>query len=648
MSTTKIENKPLENQSEIEKSIESMVERIFSDHLISEKDFFSKEEEKSIESDICNIFSDTINNSNEIVTSLESMTYDLFNSKNEKSEEVYFGIDCTFSKEMINLITVLREEIKEILGANWKDENKRTILIKNELKNKDDIKGLSKILDDIGSCIARNCNIEKCYIGLFNDINAHTLPMIWDSSLLISDLKESVKKSDGFFFIKDKFVRTDKDIQSQLLKLEDITINKDGYKFKDSKGKVFLINVGLPLIVDNNYESSPEEICSIIFHEIGHNFQQILHGANQMLIDYYIKFNLLYLLDTKFFDIFKIMFDILSNMIIKYIIKSSNNNINYRFNIIKTMMFSNVLIDATTGEIITREKIGDIERNNLQSIIDKAKETDTLKTLSFSCKVLNIIGKTLIKTIKLIFIPITRAFNVIRFSSLNKKYSEVIKQNKSYEQFADTFAVSYGFGSYSSKFYIRIQNLMKQAKEIGASTSYLSILNYIPVLSKMELMNELLYRKMKLNLLGYDEDYVRIAQIYKALDYEIVNNNDLSSSQKSEIIKQIEIVKQDFEEFKQLEMGNIDKNKSLIAWLLKKARSGDIDSVASESGIVEGVLEVINEYEKTGVVKQPEIINDMKIDNVDKNKVDNIYKKVNNILKDGISFISQRLNVKIF
>lgn len=583
------------------------------------------------------------NKSNEVVDSLESMTSSLFNN-NEKSEEVYFGLNCNFSKEMINLISLLREELKLILGGNWKDENKRSILIKNELKNKDNIKGLTKIIEDIGSCIARNCNIEKCYISLSNDINAYTLPLVWDSSLILSNLKDSVEKTKGFYFIKSKFIRTDKDIQSQLLKFDDIIINKNGYKFIESKGKIFLINIGLPLIVDDNFESTPEEICSVIFHELGHNFQQILHGTNQLLVDTYIRNQLECFIDNRFYNFIEMIISFLiNNITLKNILKSTKNDINYRFYIIKSLLFDFIRINPDSGEIITRSNIGDIEKNNIQNIIDKAKETNTLKQLSFAYRILNIVGSSLIKIIKLIFIPITRSLNVIKYRDLNKRYSELIKLNKSYEQFADLFAVSYGFASSSSKYYIRIQNHIKKVNETNSS-SYLSLLNHIPILSKMELMNELLYQKMKFNLSGYDENYVRISQIYKSLDFELTNNKDLSNNDKNEIIKQMEIVKKDFDFYKQLEIENITKNKSLIGWLLKKTRSGDIETISSESGIVEGVIEIINNFEKTKTIQQSEILNKIKTDNI--NNVDNI-SKINNILKDGLNFIKEKMNIII-
>lgn len=563
------------------------------------------------------------------------------------SEEAYFGSKNPFSLEMLNLVNILREELKELLGANWKDSNKTSIIIKNELStDKKSFKGLYKVLDDMGSCIARNCNVEKCYIGLFNSINAHTLPMVWDSSLLFTNLDDAVKgnRSTGYR-INEKTVRTDKDLNSQLLSLEDIAIKKDGYKFKESKGKVFLINLGVPLLVDNDYETTSEEVCSIIFHEIGHNFQQILFGCNQMMLDYYTRSCLLTFVDTRFFNIFKMFDNLIMHSYLKTIINSIEKSYKYRFYVIKQLLFMNVLIKRD-GTVISRDNIGEVEKENIEKIIEKARETNTLVALSNMSKFLIMFGKTIKRTIELLFIPLSNAFETAKVNDLDKRYSEVIQHNKKYEQFADVFAASYGFGSSSGKFYIRIQNLINKGKENGSISSHLSALNHIPVLSKMHAINELRVSKLRCTIYGYDQDYVRIAQQYRILDHELTTNKSLSSEDKREIIEHMEIIKQDFDTFKELEMDNYTTNADLGKYLLKTLRSGDIKKVADESGIVNGVLEVIDEYEESGIINRSKAEEKFtELNNVSSNT---IVEKMAGIIKTGHDFIEKRLNIKFF
>ena len=75
----------------------------------------------------------------------------------------------------------------------------------------------------------------------------------------------------------------------------------------------------------------------------------------------------------------------------------------------------------------------------------------------------------------------------------------------------------------------------------------MQILNKIPILAKMEALNNYMTYKIKLNLSGYDEDYVRLAQSYKVLEYELANNKDLSDKDRKRIIEDMKLIKEDFE-----------------------------------------------------------------------------------------------------
>ena len=524
----------------------------------------------------------------------------------EYSEEVYFGINNSFSSEMIVHAKNLRNVLKDLLGGDWEDESKRTIIIKNALsKEKDDENGnkLQKVLDDMGDCIARNCNIEKCYIGLSNDINAHTLPMTFDSSILLDYDKKPIIKKFGELFINNNAVKTDDEIQKGLTKLEDIVINKDGYKFKEKTGKIFIINLGIPIIVDMKFGSSPEDLCAVIFHEIGHNFQQVLRGANQMMIQTYTKFYLSFLSNQHFANIFGYIDSILINSYLMRVIihcKLSNYS---RFSIIRILLSGSIFVDKN-GEIITREDIGDIERENIMRVVAAAKENNHLNELSTFTRVMSTIGASFTKICSLIFLPLSIIHRNITNEGLNKDYGDVIKENKIYEQFADTFAVSYGFGSSSSKFYIEIQKYIKDLNK----PSYANILNYIPILSTAAAINEFNRRVMVINCIGYDENHVRIAQAYRVLEYELQNNSSLSSKLKDEIREHMNVIKEDYDKYIKMEMDNYNTNPNIIKAIMKRFRDGDISSVADNSGIVDGVLDVMKEYEQTGIIKQPPIV----------------------------------------
>jgi len=532
------------------------------------------------------------------ITSLEN---ELF--RPDYSEEFYFGITCAFSSEMIGYVTKLREELRILLGAEWRDKTKRTITINRETESKSKESTLSKILDDMGECVSRHCNIEKCYIGLFNDINAHTLPMTFDSSILLDKEKKPIYKRYGELFINNKAVRSDTEIFNSLLKLEDIAINKDGYKFRSPQGKVFIINLGLPILLDELFESSPEECCSILFHEIGHNFQQVLHGTNQMMVQYYTRYYLSMLSTSRFYDIIGFLDSFLINSHLRTIITHVGKSNNTRFSIIKCLLSGSVLVNRD-GTLTTRDDLGELERANITKVIQQAKEENQLLKLSIGMRILVTAFSTIGKIFGLIFTPLAFWHRVSLQSNLNKNYHDMIQDNKIYEQFADTFAVSYGFGGVSSKFWINIQQYIKDLKP----PTHAGVLNHIPFLSTIDAVNNLNYNTMQRATLGYDDDHVRIAQSYRVLEYELSNNKDLTALQKKEINTHMSIIKEDYDKFNKIELENFGKNPSITKYIMKKYRSGDISSIANESGIVEGVLEVITEYENSGVIKEPPIV----------------------------------------
>jgi len=572
-----------ENHDKIISSIECMIGEMFSNfNVVDENEFYKEDNTDNIDDNTVESY----------------VSNNLF-----RSEEVYFGLNNQFSKELLNFATLLIDETKRVVAGS----SDPVQTIKNNVGNNVKITKLKTIIDDLGSCIARHCNIEKCYIGLSPYIDAYTIPMICDSSLILTDMENSVRIEGGYIYIKKDKIRTGEDIQKQLFKLEDIAIVKDGYKFKDKTGKSFIISIGVPILYNKNFETTPEDVCSVLLHEIGHNFQQMLHGLNQFMIDRVIKYNLSNIARTKFYDILGILDNISSNKFIQYVLKKTQISNDTRMSLIRSILLNGIYIDRN-NKIVTRNDIGTKEMSYLLEAIEIAKANNALPTLSLFTKIMYFVGKTIKKIVSLIFLPISNAFNTAKRNNLDKEYHDVIQYNKIYEQFADAFAVAYGFGSSSTKFFINIQKLINKKKEDGRIISAASFLNYIPVLSKMSVMNQLNTNKIISNTAGYDEDHVRIAQLYTILEHELSTNKDLTQSDKKEIVAQMDSITADFELFKKLELGNITTNKSVIKKVMETLRSGNISEVGLNSGIVENVLDSITNFKDTGKVNQPDVV----------------------------------------
>jgi hypothetical protein len=638
----------------IENNLISSVESIINDIVLEcknvyQEDFYSNKKENDETNDITfesmmgEIFTkkELKNNKKETNSSVtvESMMNEILSYKeNDISNEVYFGIDNPFSKEMINLIKLLQDDISNIYGDE-NDIDKLTNNISADIQKSTSI--ILKRLEEIDECISRHCNIEKCYIGLVKELNAYTLPMVWDSNFIINDLKNSVYKN----YIDQKYIRKDKDIDNLLLKLEDITIQKNGYKFKDKQGKIFIINLGIPLLIKNDF--TPEEVCSTIFHELGHNFQQILRGANQVIIDTAMKKWIFLTISDRMTGLCSILFDLFfNNRFLKFMIFKNKTSSEWRYAVIKLMLFNNIFL-KDNGEIVSRDDIGKTEKEHAEKLIkelirdksDKEKEK-IIKRLSITSRILNVIGNGIVKIFSLIQAPFQRlTLNIIK-NDLDKNYKETITKNKAYEQFADTFAVAYGFGSYASL--VSIKFLKDLDKRVVKTHKFL---NKIPILAKMEALNNYMTYKTKLNLSGYDEDYVRLAQSYKVLEYELANNKDLSDKDRKRIIEDMKLIKENFEKIKDLEEQIYTKNlnKSIAAYILKSIRSKSIDQSAVESGIVENVIEAIDEYEKTGNIKRDRIDD---FDDKDERKNNKFFDKIGSKLKDSLNNLSNFFKTK--
>lgn len=534
------------------------------------------------------------------------------------SEEAYFGIECDFSKEVIKYCSELREELRTIVGGSWADENKRTILITEQLPNKtskgkvSDLTNLEKILDGLGDCIARHCNIEACYIGLQTDLNAGTLSLDMDATHIIDNTVKNIfipridpETGEKIYCINKNAIKDNDGVTRSLVSLDDIVLNKNGYKFKSKKGKIFIISIGIPLLIDKTIESSPEECAAILFHEIGHNFQQILHGINQMILDYYIRNHLEIIHSFVFFKIFGLLSSFITTIFLNKAIKEMNFSKQSRYIFIREVLFGSIFINPSDGSLTTRKDIGEYEKEQLYEIIEYIKKEKLEKKLNLFSKIFSTIGNTIKGLFNLVCTPLDTFYRMMIDGGLTKNYSDVIKYNKKYEQFADAFAISYGFGKYSGKFYIEIAKLKARAMEKSAMPTFLS---YIPVLSLARAMENYKTRIMSKHVSGYDMDHVRIAQVYRVLQYELDTNKELSSEHKKEILAHMEESKKDYDRFLKLEQETYSKNPNIGKKIYDKFRQGEIGDVANESGIVENVLEIVAEFEKTGVIDKPPIV----------------------------------------
>lgn len=523
----------------------------------------------------------------------------------EKSYEVYFGRNAPLSVILLSYA----KEIKELLGDPKQ---------KYDFKNKSFVNKIKNINENYGAQIATELNVEKCTLNIILDkeVNACCLPLItcFDNRPLDKDGNPIDGKID-----LDKYVD-----------IENIVQTKTGYKFKDSKNKLLLINVNIGMIWIGN----EEEIAAIICHELGHCFQQGIFGSIKNYSDilyrqeitnlnkrfnYFIKDN-----DTNFWKIVKLLFPLpgffkLFSYLISFIFQPNilNFNIFNKLNLFIHKTLLNRVVDEK--RFMTKDVIAKIDNNekdddgmiaktnnNLfyndldreQEIegetndiyksyqkIDLYKETKTSKFIQwkidawkfFTALALDIDNKQ------------SNFFEFISLSRFAKKnYTKEIFYRK-YEYFADIFTSAYGFGPSMYK------NISREETNINKYITdkvYNRGIYKIPFVKAMAIYSQYKRDRDLAMMDEHGEAYERASAMYTNLLNEIKTNSDLTPAQKKAIENDLKIYKKIDEEYYEQNKKDGCLYKVYNKMLAKKATTKS-DKV--ENLILGPILEVAKE-----------------------------------------------------
>jgi len=313
---------------------------------------------------------------------------------------------------------------------------------------------------------------------------------------------------------------------------------KNGYRYKDKKGKIYVINFGLGFF-EGNY--TDEESAAIITHELGHAMQQAMCSINQNLAMVYIK----YLFD----EIYNLLNPIVLTLgwgvpLIMALMSSSN--------------FENAKKDNPDelGDRLIVNAIGsatsDYDRDRWGEDSNKVT-ADTIESVSKKKKgsvFWTFVGKFLLSIItgifKIIYDLVYPVFKMISipqniFMMSNMKF---LKANRKFEQFADMFCSVYGLGAAQASCLKKLgSDFYKQ--DYGAW----NWVNYVPVVNIALGFGHYLSDANAQLLAGYPSAKKRIVAIYKTLQIEIDENKDLTSEQKAELKAQIEELHKVYEEY---------------------------------------------------------------------------------------------------
>ncbi len=484
------------------------------------------------------------------------------NSIFEKSNEVYFGRTAPLSIILLSYA----KEVKKLLGDPKK---------KYDFKNKSFVNEIKNMNENYGAQIATELNVEKCTLNIVLDkeVNACCLPLItcFDNRPLDKDGNPIDGKVD-----LDKYVD-----------IENIIQTKNGYKFKDSKNKLLLININIGMI----WVGNEEEIAAIICHELGHCFQQGIFGSIKNYSDllyrqeirnldkrfnYFIRDN-----DTNFWKIVKLLFPLpgffkLFSYLISFIFQPNilNFNIFNKMNLFihKTLLTrvvdekrfmtkdvvekidgngkdANEMIAKASNNLayndLDREQEIEDETNDIYKSykkIDLYKETKTTKFTQwkidvwkfFTALALDIDNKQ------------TNFFEFISLSRFAKKnYTKEVFYRK-YEYFADIFASAYGFGP---SMYKNISREETNTNKFIAEEVYSRGIYKIPFIKAIAIYNQYKRDRDLAMTDEHGEAYERASAMYTNLLNEIKTNSDLTPAQKKAIENDLKIYKKIDEEY---------------------------------------------------------------------------------------------------
>ena len=445
-----------------------------------------------------------------------------FLNPNNKGEEAYFGENNPWKLESTAFFGRIRPLYYDLQS---KDKNRR------------EKKGIErKILNEctqFEKIIEKEFNVERAYVALNFDWNACAVAWAFDKNLVKLNEKD------------EKVIN-----EEYKLSLEDIIETSSGFKFKDKSKKIIIMTFGLAFFNDVNITDT---ICAaILTHEVGHSFDHMLTDLNtrtaQLVITSSIKS--IYKLFNPFLTVFSLgiswILGILRNADVKYdkkheeevgkdIILLANNPGNDATEIQNEA--GDRWYDDRKEMIKQKQHETKIVVKDIKDIIPEKNNFFTTMRKFFYGTICGII-----LTCKYTLYPFFYLISIPRHILL-AQHRNYLRGHKRYEQFADTFAASYGFA--------RENALLAKIDAINGKIDLATLnwLNYVPVLNVI--LNASHYLKLSLvhTIDEHPSDKARIVEAYKVCKWELANNKELTSEMKKELEQQIDDIQKMFDEF---------------------------------------------------------------------------------------------------
>ena len=489
---------------------------------------------------------------------------------NLKSEEVYFNKTTSLELVLTNLVSDLRALYNDFFKVDY------SMIKSNNTKYAAIIEGAIKKYE---RQFANAVNAEKVVIGLTTETNASAFPMVWDDRLI----SENIEK------IGSERITFDKKFAASL---EDVMATDDGFKFRDKKGKIIIILLGLGLF---NLDITDEEYVGLIIHEWGHCIEQILLNVNatiycdykrQMITDLVEIFDFIGLkyLHVDPGRVFTGFVTALPKLFIHFFDHKKG---------LKKIEKESKGDQQLAGELLAKKVMAEFDRKEIVE--------DALYTRAYTInKILKSKPKDIKKSFfKIIFAPVVYLFKSIgalgwlfflpfraildprnKIVNFNKRF---LKKELRYEQFADYVATAYGYGQYQSAV---LRKSATKGKQDGKELYLLNFLHYVPLVNLLIAYANNCDTKANSLLNGYPSSIERMEAMYKSLEYELQTNKDLSETVKNAIRKDMEAIKEEHEAYKRKKGARF-----FVSRIFYKITRRSIEKVKDTSNIKENVLD---------------------------------------------------------
>lgn len=490
-----------------------------------------------------------------------------------KSSEAYFGKDKTplgiCFQEMVQEFRDFYDDYVALSITDSKDQK----IVNSKISL------LKKIGEKYEEKLKQIINAEVVSIGFNYYGNASCLPLYVDKNLI----REKVDQKKKYEF--------DRDFEA---KIEDIVETKNGFKFRYPKDIKLLIIFGFGLFKKglNN-----DEIVGLLFHEYGHALQQIVVSASLNLYS-----------------------EIKANLFIEHL--PDNDRLLQFFNLIRAKLFNpkrmaekdsvskrvaESQMDYDRDALIAEQKT--VSDHNMRILFKHKKTYLSEKNSSIIGNISNFFKNLFKVCYHLVRAPI---FLTVVGSQTNWGYNlnkDFLEKNIVFEQFADYMATQYGYGPDLANALAKLA-VKDNDREFAHNFGAFNFIYFVPLINLMMAYYGYHDIKQKYYLYGYPTNNERYEGIYKALQFELNNNKNLSAADKAAI-------QEDMEKVKTIHSCTIQK-KGMHYFFYKlfcKITRKSIDDKKSGANIEKNVLEVFNQAEieylketKTAKVEEAEEI----------------------------------------